>query len=128
MLTDHDCVRQEKNHLSNVISDRESGRRDTEESNWGYHIQPKSKQCIIMKTHIKETDNTICFTTRQVPSCAPGCRATEMKSKEYQYHCMKKDKASLALRDRINKGARPDLSQKSVTLTETINVPLDCKP
>ena len=124
---DQDCVYEEKNHLSNVISDKESGRRDTEESNWGYHKQTKSKQCTIMRTHIKETENMICFTIRQVPSCAPGCWATEMKSKDYQYHCMKRNAASLALKARIEKGAKPDLSQKSVTLTEPINVPLACK-
>nr|ACU00433.1 vitellogenin [Bombus hypocrita] len=124
---DQDCVYEEKNHLSNVISDKESGRRDTEESNWGYHKQTKSKQCTIMRTRIKETGNMICFTIRQVPSCAPGCWATEMKSKDYQYHCMKRNAASLALKARIEKGAKPDLSQKSVTLTEPINVPLACK-
>lgn len=127
MLTDHDCVRENRSHFSNVISDKESGRRDTEESSWGYHTQPESKQCTIVKTHIKETDQAICFTIRQVPSCAPRCQATEMKSKDYQYHCMKRNRASLALKDRINKGARPDLSQKSVTFTESLSVPLACK-
>ena len=127
LVTDYVCVREEKRHLSNVISDKESGRNDTEISNWGYHRQVTNKHCIILKTHIKETDNAICFTIRLVPSCAAGCWATETKPKDYQYHCMKKDKAAIALKNRINKGAKPDLSQKSVTFTEPINVPVSCK-
>nr|WRI53860.1 vitellogenin [Bombus eximius] len=122
-----DCIPEERSYLSNVISDKESGRTDTEESNWGYHKQIKSKQCNLMKTHIKETDVTICFTIRQVLSCAPGCHATEMKPKVYQYHCMKRNKTSVDLKNRINKGAKPDFSQKSVNFTETLNVPLACK-
>ncbi|XP_071865217.1 vitellogenin [Bombus fervidus] len=127
LLMNYDCVQEEKSRFSNVISDKESGRKDTEESNWGYHKQVTNKHCTILKTNIEETDNAICFTIRQVPFCAPGCWATETKPKDYQYHCMKKDRAALALKNRINKGAKPDLSQKSVTYTEPINVPLACK-
>lgn len=124
-LQDHDCVRQERTRESNVISDSESGRLDTEMSNWGY--QNVNKRCMIHRTQVKETDDKICFTMRPVVSCASGCTAIETKSKAYKFHCMEKNEAAMKLKKRIEKGANPDLSQKPVSITEELNVPLVCK-
>lgn len=120
-LRDHDCVRQEKNRQSNVISDSESGRLGADVSNYS------NKRCMIHRTQVKETDDKICFTMRPVVSCASGCTAVETKSKEYKFHCMEKNEAAMKLKKRIEKGANPDLSQKPVSITEELNVPLVCK-
>ncbi|XP_076766164.1 vitellogenin [Xylocopa sonorina] len=124
----HDCTPYVANRQSNVISDAESGRTDTEQGTWGYHhgTQTGEKRCSTHKTHVHETDDKICFTVRPVLACAPGCSATEMKSKNYQLHCMERNEVALSLKKRIEKGARPDLSQKSISMSQRISVPLAC--
>ena len=115
-----------KNIPSNVISDIESGRKTLQKGKWGQQ-QPGEKRCNLLKTHIKELDNKLCFTMRPVLSCAPGCSSNETKSKTYDFHCMEKNPASLNLKKRIEKGANPDLSQKPVSMTKSLNIPLSCK-
>ena len=115
-----------KNIPSNVISDIESGRKTLQKGKWGQQ-QPGEKRCNLLKTHIKELDNKLCFTMRPVLSCAPGCSSNETKSKTYDFHCMERNPASLNLKKRIEKGANPDLSQKPVSMTKSLNIPLSCK-
>ncbi|KAK1126495.1 hypothetical protein K0M31_005130 [Melipona bicolor] len=124
-LLNHECVRETTNIYTNVISDIESGRQTSETGNLGSQ-QSGQKRCSILKTHTKELDNKLCFSMRPVLSCAPGCISNETKSKTYEFHCMDKNPASLNLMKRIEKGANPDLSQKPVTMTKTLNIPLSC--
>ncbi|CAL7934467.1 unnamed protein product [Xylocopa violacea] len=125
----HDCIPYVVDRQSNVISDAESGRTDTEQETWGYHhgTHTGEKRCSTHKTHIHETDDKICFSVRPVLACAAGCTATETKSKNYQLHCMERNEAALRLKKRIEKGARPDLSQKPISMSQRISVPLACK-
>ncbi|OAD61537.1 Vitellogenin, partial [Eufriesea mexicana] len=123
-----DCIPMEKTRHSNVINDIESGRSTTELDNWGYHSQRKAgeKSCMKTRTEVREINGKICFSTRPVVSCTPGCSATETKSKDYQFHCMEENNRSLDLKRRIQNGANPDLSQKSVDMSHSIVVPLAC--
>lgn len=112
---------------SNVISDVDAGRENAEK--WAYPRvgdRKNDKRCDIHKTHVEEADNEICFSTRPIVGCAPGCSPVDTKQKKYQFHCMEKNEASLNLKKRIEKGAMPDLSQKSVSMSRSINVPLMC--
>ena len=49
-----------------------------------------------------------------------------MKTKSYKFHCTEKNESSLNLKKRVEKGANPDLSQKSVSMSQSIEVPLAC--
>ncbi|XP_017797232.1 PREDICTED: vitellogenin-like [Habropoda laboriosa] len=125
----NECVRALTKRPSNVINEVESGRAITEWDNWGYSKGQKKgdQRCSAYKTKVLESDENICFSTRPVYSCSNGCSATEMKSKNYQFHCMKRGDTALNLKRRIEKGANPDLTQKTVSMSHPINVPLACK-
>ncbi|KZC03969.1 PREDICTED: vitellogenin-like [Dufourea novaeangliae] len=123
-----ECTHPAKTVQSNVISDVDAGRSNNEK--WGYHQgdqQQSDKRCSTHRTQVLETDDNICFTIRPVVSCAPGCSPIETKTKNYQFHCMERNEASLNMKRRVEKGANPDLSQKSVSMSRPINVPLACK-
>ncbi|XP_076296565.1 vitellogenin [Lasioglossum baleicum] len=113
---------------SNVISDIDAGRHNNEK--FGYQQsgeQLTGKHCNTHRTQVKEMDGKLCFTIRPVVDCAPGCSPVETKMKNYQYHCMDINEASLSLKRRIEKGANPDLSQKRIDMSQPIRVPLACK-
>ncbi|XP_078036187.1 vitellogenin [Augochlora pura] len=128
-LAREQCTPQPKIWQSNVISDIEAGRENTEKFAYLQSREESSggKQCLIHRTQVKEHESKLCFTTRPVVTCASGCSPAETKDKMYQYHCMEKNESSLQLKKRIEKGANPDLSQKPVTASWPINVPLTCK-
>lgn len=112
---------------SNVISDVDAGRENGEE--WAYPRGSKKqsdKRCNTHRTHVEEQGENICFSTSPIVACAPGCKSTDSKKKNYQFHCMEKNSASLSLKSRIEKGAMPDLSQKPVSMSQQIIVPLMC--
>ncbi|XP_076655137.1 vitellogenin [Halictus rubicundus] len=122
------CTPMAKIWHSNVVSDIDAGRQNTEK--FGYQQggeQPTGKHCSTHRTQFEETDDKICFTTRPVVTCAHGCSPVETKHKNYQYHCMEKTEAALNLKRRIEKGANPDLSQKRIDMSKQILVPLSCK-
>lgn len=50
-----------------------------------------------------------------------------MKSKAIQFHCVAKNSASEKVAQRIEKGANPDLTQKSVSKTVNQQLPISCK-
>ncbi|XP_033336974.2 vitellogenin isoform X1 [Megalopta genalis] len=127
LVYDH-CTPHSDSWQSNVISDIDVGRENTEK--FGYQHsgeEPSGKQCIIHRTQVKEHEDKLCFTIRPVVTCAPGCSPAETKDKMYQYHCIERNEASLKLKKRIEKGANPDLSQKPISASWSINVPLSCK-
>lgn len=128
-LAKEDCMPITEIWQSNVVSDIDAGRKNTEKFSYqqSSNEQPNEKECIIHRTQVKELDDKICFTTRPVVSCAPGCSPTEIKDKNYQFHCMPKTEAAMNLKKRIEKGANPDLTQKRVDMSNMIRVPLWCK-
>lgn len=121
------CV-QQSYHQSNVISDREAGRPWTENKQWGYHWdqQDQAKQCTRYRTKIIEEDDSICFTLRPIPTCTANCKPTEIKMKRIPLHCSPKSDASKQMKQRIEQGANPDMSQRSVTKTKIFQVPFAC--
>ncbi|XP_012139918.2 vitellogenin [Megachile rotundata] len=127
-LQQANCVPQMSARTSNVINDIESGRSNVLGSNWGYHQdkQTDNKRCTIHRTKVIERNGQLCFTIRPVISCSPTCNATEMKTKNYQFHCTEKNEWSMKLKQRVEKGANPDLSQKSISMSQSIEVPLAC--
>ncbi|XP_053979658.1 vitellogenin-like [Hylaeus volcanicus] len=124
-----ECMRQVRNRPSNVISDVDAGRTNEEIQKWGYHkeLQSTNKRCNVHRTKVIEMDDKICFSIRPIAECSASCTATETKSKNYQFHCMERNEASLSMQKRVEKGANPDLSQKPVSMTKAVNTPLACE-
>ena len=124
-----DCSGQERFRQGNVISDVDAGRLNAAEQKWGYHQggQQGERRGMFHRTKVIEVDDKICFSMRPVVSCESGYTATETKDKNYQFHCMETNAASLSMKKRIEKGANPDLSQKRVSMSRTISVPLACQ-
>ncbi|KAK2583797.1 hypothetical protein KPH14_009697 [Odynerus spinipes] len=112
--------------LSDVISDEEAGRPVTNWKQWGYHTKSVSKRCNSYRTKVIQKNDQICFTLRPVPTCSEGCAPVEMKQKKYQLHCMPKNEASIGMKNRVEQGANPDLSQRTPSATEMISIPLEC--
>ncbi|XP_035723486.1 vitellogenin-like [Vespa mandarinia] len=114
--------------FSDVVSDREAGRPYVNWKQWGYHKKENKKQCNTYHTRVVTRDDKICFTTRPVPTCSSGCKSVISKEKNYQLYCLPKNEASLGMKRRIEQGANPDLSQRTPSDNETINVPIECVP
>nr|QPN77961.1 vitellogenin precursor [Centris tarsata] len=125
----NDCVPQMSSRQSNVISDTESGRTNTEFDNWGYHQGKRAKQqkCSGHKIEVVEAGDKICFSKRPVTYCTGGCSATSTRAKSYDFHCMERNQRAMNLKKRIEKNAVPDLSELPVSMTRDINVPVSCK-
>ena len=113
---------------SNFINDEEAG-RERSPSSWGHHKEEskKSPHCTTHRTKVKRTGTHTCFSLRPVPTCSQDCRAVRTKEKDIEMHCVKNNNAAEKLADRIEKGANPDLSQKSVSKMETMEVPVSCR-
>ncbi|CAK9795283.1 Vg [Anthophora quadrimaculata] len=128
MINRTECVRHMSNRPSNVINDVESGRTANEWDNWGYNHGKKTNgaRCSTHRTKIIESDDKICFSMRPILSCINGCSPTETVPKNHQFHCMNRNDAALNLQRRIEKGANPDLTQKTVSMSHPYNVPLAC--
>ncbi|XP_043252525.1 vitellogenin-like [Colletes gigas] len=126
-----ECLAQDKTIRSNVITDVDAGRADKEDEAWGYHQKQRKnndKRCsAIHRTLVEKIDGKLCFTTRPIIACPSSCTATETKSKTYQFHCREINKESRELQKRIEKGASPDLSQKQVHMSRSIDVPFACE-
>ncbi|XP_029035514.2 vitellogenin-like [Osmia bicornis bicornis] len=123
------CMPQISSRQSNVISSLESGKSFPESTNWGYHQNKQTdenKRCTLFRTKVIEKNGKICFTTRPVVSCSPTCSPTETTTKNYSFYCTHKNEASLNMKQRIEKGANPDFSQKAVSMSESLEVPLAC--
>lgn len=123
-----ECKR-ESVQINDVINDIEAGRVSSVRRNWGYHTEESkdARKCNAYRTQVVEREDEICFSTRPILACAEECRATETKSKNYKFYCTKKTDASLEMKKRIEKGANPDLSEKPVSLTQAVQVPLECQ-
>ncbi|XP_076672909.1 vitellogenin [Andrena cerasifolii] len=124
-----DCSGQQRFRQGNVISDVDAGRLNAAEQKWGYHQGEKQgeRHGMFHRTKVIEVDDKICFSMRPVVSCASSHTATETRDKNYQFHCMDRNAASLNMKKRIEKGANPDLSQKTVSMSRTISVPVACQ-
>lgn len=125
----------QSHHQSNVISDIEAGRSPTNwtpYSNNPFHRgsskenQNSTESPITYRTKVEERDNEICFSTKPVPSCEHTL-PTRTKVKTYQYFCMPRNEASEQLKRRIEQGANPDFSQKTVEFTKSYEVPFACR-
>nr|AAC32024.1 vitellogenin [Pimpla nipponica] len=122
----------------NVVSDRDAGRKYSENSNWGYHSRQNSddeqgkndssdhKRCNTLRTKVIEEEDQICFSLRPLPTCAEGCTANRTKPKVMPMHCMPKNIAAERMADRIKQGANPDFSQKSYTKKNGFDIPVGC--
>ena len=120
-----ECTVQKRNRQSNVISDVDAGRLTAVEKTSSEEGGKKLR--MIHKTKVIEVDGKLCFSMHPVVACGPNHTATETKDKNYHFHCMERNAASLNLKKRIEKGAHPDLSQKTISMSRTISVPLACQ-
>ncbi|XP_001607396.1 vitellogenin [Nasonia vitripennis] len=106
----------------NVISEKEAG-RETELS----QDSDGAKHCMTHRTKIIRSKNEICFSLRPIPTCLSKCSPSSIKSKAIPFHCVAKNSASQKVAERVEKGANPDLTQKSVSKTLTEQLPINCK-
>ena len=116
------------NRPSNVISYGESG-RERSSSTSGHHDEEsnKSSRCTTHRTKVIHGDTDTCFSLRPLPACSKGCESSNTKEKNVDLHCVKNSEASEKLAERIRQGANPDLSEKSVTKSMKMSVPVSCK-
>lgn len=132
---------EENNLLTDVISDREAGRL-TSKPVWGYHtgrIQSKNREqnaeenlqknitlTPIDRSIVEEDNLEICFSLKPVPTCRGGEIALHTQLKEISFNCMPKNAIARKLQWRIEQGANPNLSEKSVSKKENRKVPTTC--
>lgn len=130
-----------QSYYSNVISDKEAGRKLTEDENWGYHQENQKKENrhrqkiqggqnrqgqFDYRTKVFEEGEEICFTNRPVPTCEENTLSTLRTSKKYDLYCLPKNEESLAIKRRIEKGANPDFTRKPVSKSHVFQVPVNC--
>ncbi|XP_066599767.1 vitellogenin-like [Prorops nasuta] len=125
------CLRM-NTRFSNVISEREAGRRENNEK-WGHHatqqrLRSESKHCASHRTKVIEENGQICFTMRPVVTCGHNCMPVNMKMKKYDLHCMPNSEAARNMKKRIEDGANPDFSQKQKSEEKDIEVAIGCAP
>lgn len=112
----------------NVISDYEAGRTsESGRNNNDDDDSRESRRCMTHRTKVVMKDNQICFSLRPLPSCSSRCRSEETKSRDVQFHCVARSTASEKVAERVEKGANPDLTQKSVSYTKSYQLPISCK-
>lgn len=84
-------------------------------------------ECSVWRTDVKTEEDKICFSTRPLRRCAPGCNSDVIVTKEIAYHCQPKSVESLEMQRRIQMGANPDLSQRSVSIVKELQLPTVCR-
>nr|XP_012221806.1 PREDICTED: vitellogenin-2-like [Linepithema humile] len=122
--------------LTDVISDREAGRL-TSKPMWGYHQNlaenlndknaQKNLQKVVNRTKIEEDDQQICFSLEPVPACPENSEPVKTELKEIGFHCMPKLEAALELKRRIQQGANPNMSHRSLSMKQNRQVPTVCR-
>lgn len=119
----------------NVISDREAGRKPTQNENRVHHTvlrtqddQESTFNVQYRTWYFFENDGAeICFSTVPVPQCLTfGSKPEVTEQREYQFHCARNTDRSMELKNRIDEGARPDFSQRSVSMSRSLAVPIRC--
>ncbi|XP_001607388.1 vitellogenin [Nasonia vitripennis] len=117
----------ESTRPGNVISDAEAGRTSQSGRGSDDDDSRESRRCMTHRTKVVMKNNQICFSLRPLPSCSSSCRPEETKSRAVQFHCVARSSASEKVAERVEKGANPDLTQKSVTYTESYQLPISCR-
>jgi len=123
---EHATCTEQSYRQSNVISDREAGRSWTEHKQWGYHHKDDQPMCVQYRTKIMEDNDSICFSTRPLPECVTQCVPHEMKTKQIALHCLPRNDTSEKMKRRIEQGANPDLSLRSVSKRISVEIPFAC--
>ncbi|KAJ8672570.1 hypothetical protein QAD02_003829 [Eretmocerus hayati] len=111
----------------NVISEKEAGRKSDDKDS-REDDEDQEKRCTRHRTMVKKSTDEICFSLRPVPKCSSKCSPSSTKPKNIQFYCVSRSSASEKIAERIENGANPDLSQKKVSKTENLEVPVSCKP
>lgn len=110
---------------ANVISEHDTGKQSSQR-----HKSHKSGHsgCTRQQTRyeIDNTDNTICFSIRPLPSCKSSCRPTVTIEKNIPVHCVARSNVSDVWRKQIDKGANPDFSLKTPNKNLKMQVPQSC--
>ncbi|XP_058799328.1 vitellogenin-like [Phymastichus coffea] len=122
---DSECT-YEKVRAGNIISEQEAGREHSFKSRKS-NEENENGHCTRHRTLVTKTDNQICFSLRPVPKCSPGCSAEGERNVNIYFHCVRRTGTSERVAERIEKGANPDLSQKTASKTEKHRIPLFCK-
>ncbi|KAJ8680081.1 hypothetical protein QAD02_015868 [Eretmocerus hayati] len=112
----------------NVVSDEEAGRKNKNDSKEEAQKAENEQRCTIHRTKTIFTDHEICFSLRPLPACSSKCKPKDMKRKAIQFHCVPRNSASEKVAQRIEDGANPDLTQKDLSKTVDMSIPLGCKP
>jgi len=122
---------EESSHLNNRY-DQETNRQDRDRyNNPSQEIEDNNrynheKHNFAYRTKVFEEGEEICFTTRPVPACPEGTRPVERKVKNFKLHCKPMNAESIAQKHRVEQGANPDFTRKSVSKTHTFQIPVAC--
>lgn len=101
-------------------------KRSSEEVSWKSSSHRERHNIVYRTKVLEDHDDKICFTTKPVPSCREGTKPTKKDSKEYRLYCLPKNTESLAMKDRVERGANPDLSRKPASRSHVFQVPSVC--
>lgn len=114
---------------ANVVSDRDAGRDGHYYFSKYYPLIAGENQrgCMKQQTQYVVESDQVCFTTRPLPHCLPGCKSLKMVSKVAPVHCVKKSKISDLWVTQIDKGASPDFGLKAPTKNARFDVPQSCQ-
>lgn len=117
---------------TNVISAMEAGRL-TDKQLWGHHQNTNINKKIqgnaqfIYRTKVDVSDpEEICFSIRPVLTCPEHTKPTSTKKKTVAMFCMPQSDAAQEIKRRIQQGANPDLSHRSVSKKQVFEVPIAC--
>uniref|UniRef100_A0A6V7IJM7 VWFD domain-containing protein n=1 Tax=Bracon brevicornis TaxID=1563983 RepID=A0A6V7IJM7_9HYME len=117
--------------FQNVVSDRDAGRSTHPKNNWGPQSSPKSlknQKNTIVRTKVIPYNDQTCFTLRPLPTCVPGTEPQSVRTVLFPVFCLPNGDSANRLADRINRGANPDLSQKSPSMKVKLDIPERCSP
>lgn len=87
----------------------------------------KKNSCVKLQTRFVEEGDRICFTLHPMASCKSSCRSSGSITNKVPVHCVRKQSSSGILwKNEILKGASPDLSQESRSLSIPMSSPRRC--
>lgn len=106
------------------FKDYEQEERQTERKS---SQKQQQQECQTMKTHFIQENGRICFTTRPVPACQPGCQQQASKQVTRNFHCLPMASPFTAqLMAQAETKVLDRLTNKRVDFSRKLSTPASC--
>lgn len=116
-----ECIKEE-HQQTNVVSDLDAGRINP----YSIWMTKLPNACTSLKTDIISGTESICFSLRPLVVCGPKCIRDNTILKTISYFCEPINDETFELKRRIENGANPDFTQKSVSFWKELEIPINC--